>query len=247
MNHQLLRLLRPNWPAPPRVRAVSTTRRGGVSAGAYASLNLGGHVGDDPNHVQENRRRLRATLGLPADPVWMRQVHGANVVDAATVVPDSEADGAYSNRTDIACAVLSADCLPIFICNRQGTEVGLLHAGWRGLASGIVEAGLRAFRSPVAELMVWFGPAIGARAYEVGSDVRDAFVAPDAQAAAAFRAAAAGKWYMDIYQVTRLQLAAHGVRAMYGGEHCTATQVELFFSHRRDGLTGRMASLIWLE
>ena len=247
MGKERPQFLHPDWPAPANVCATSTTRRGGVSTGAYASFNLAGHVGDDQARVMENRGRLRAEFQLPADPVWLNQVHGASVIDAATVPVDVEADGAHASRKHVVCAVLTADCLPIFICNRQGTEVGLLHAGWRGLASGIVEAGLRALRTPVEELMVWFGPAIGAQAYEVGDEVRDAFVVTDSQAAAAFTAGTPGKWYMDIYGIARLRLRAHGVRSIYGGEWCTATQGDLFFSYRRDGVTGRMASLIWLE
>jgi YfiH family protein len=241
-----LRFLYPDWPAPENVRAVNTTRRGGVSAAAYHSFNLAGHVGDDPTGVAENRARLRAALHLPADPLWMRQVHGTDVVDAAVVSGGIEADGAYTNRKNIVCAVLTADCLPIFICNRQGTEVGLLHAGWRGLAGGIIEAGLRAFRSSADDLLVWFGPAIGAHAYEVGDDVRNAFVTSEPQTANAFAAGNPGKWYLDLYGLARMRLAAHGVRATYGGRSCTAKQPDLFFSHRRDGVTGRMASLIWL-
>lgn len=247
MNDKTLQWLHPDWPAPANVRAVCTTRLGGVSVGAYASLNLGTHVGDDPKNVAENRSRLRTSLALPADPLWMKQVHGTGVVDAATMAVDIEADGAYANRGHVVCAVLTADCLPIFICNRQGTEIGLLHAGWRGLAAGIVEAGLRRFRSPADELMAWFGPAIGALAYEVGDDVRDVFVAHDTRAAAAFTAGKPGKWYMDIYGLTRARLTACGVRSIHGGEYCTATQSDLFFSYRRDGVTGRTASLIWLE
>ncbi|OGI67110.1 MAG: hypothetical protein A2W18_03095 [Candidatus Muproteobacteria bacterium RBG_16_60_9] len=239
--------LHPDWPAPSSVRAVTTVRHGGQSQGKYASFNLGAHVGDDPAHVAENRARLRAAAALPADPVWLTQVHGIDVVDVATVKSDIQADGAYANLPGRVCAVLTADCLPIFLCNRQGSEVALLHGGWRGLASGIVEAGLRVFRSSADELIAWFGPAIGARAYEVGDDVRDVFVQHDAQAASAFTASKPGKWQMDIYGLARQRLVAQGVGAIYGGEYCTATQADLFFSYRRNGVTGRMASLIWLE
>jgi len=240
-------LLHPNWPAPKSVRAVTTVRHGGQSQGKYASFNLGAHVGDDPAHVAENRARLRTEAALPADPVWLTQVHGTDVADVATVTSDVRADGVYANLTGRVCAILTADCLPIFLCDRQGTEVALLHGGWRGLASGIVEAGLRVFRSSADELIAWFGPAIGARAYEVGDDVRDVFVQHDAQAASAFTASKPGKWQMDIYGLARQRLVAQGVRAIYGGEYCTAARADLFFSYRRDGITGRMASLIWLE
>jgi purine-nucleoside/S-methyl-5'-thioadenosine phosphorylase / adenosine deaminase len=247
MNDGQLRFLHPDWPAPPNVRALTTLRYGGVSVGAYASLNLGGRVGDDAACVAQNRARLRAAARLPAGPVWLTQVHGTKVADAASAALDIEADGAYASRPHLVCAVLAADCLPIFLCNRKGSEVGLLHAGWRGLAAGIVEAGLNELQSPAQELLVWLGPAIGPRAYEVGGEVREAFTSHDARAAEAFAPGANGKWYMDLYCLARQRLAARGVTAVYGGTYCTATQPGLFFSYRRDGATGRMASLIWFE
>lgn len=242
-----MKFLVPDWPAPSNVRAVNTLRGGGYSRGAFESFNLATHVGDDVPRVLENRAKLRREATLPSEPVWLKQVHGTNVVHASTAEGGVEADGAYASGRNRVCAVLTADCLPIFVCNRQGTEVALLHGGWRGLSSGIVEAGLRTFQAPVNDLMVWLGPAIGARAYEVGDDVRRAFVGQDEAAAAAFEAGRPGKWFMDIYRLARMRLAASGVTAVYGGEYCTASQSELFFSYRRDGITGRMASLVWLE
>lgn len=242
-----MKFLFPDWPAPRNVRALSTLREDGCSEGAYRSLNLAAHVGDDSTCVSENRTRLRASAALPSDPVWLKQVHGANVVDAAAAATDVEADGAHTKQSSRVCAVLTADCLPIAICDRRGTEVGLLHGGWRGLSAGIVEAGVRAFQSPAEELMAWLGPAIGPKAYEVGDEVRKAFVERDPDAAVAFEPGRPGKWAMDIYRLARLRLAACGVTAIYGGEHCTATQANLFFSYRRDGTTGRMASLVWIE
>jgi hypothetical protein len=241
-----VKFLFPDWPAPRNVRALSTLREGGCSQGVYRSLNLAAHVGDDSAHVSENRARLRAAAALPSDPIWLKQVHGTNVLDDATAAADVEADGFYARGSNRVCAVLTADCLPIAICNRQGTEVGLLHGGWRGLSSGIVEAGLHAFRSPADELMAWLGPAIGAQAYEVGGEVREAFVAHDADAVSAFEPGRPGKWTMNIYRLASRRLSACGVTAIYGGEYCTATQANLFFSYRRDGTTGRMASLVWL-
>ncbi|HEX7044183.1 MAG TPA: peptidoglycan editing factor PgeF [Burkholderiales bacterium] len=234
----------PDWPAPASVRALVTTRAGGVSRGAYCSFNLGAHVGDDPAHVRENRARLRAVL--PADPVWLEQVHGSDVVDAARAAPGTRADGAYTRSRGVICAVLTADCLPIFLCDRAGTEVALLHAGWRGLARGVIEQGLAALRAPPEDRLAWLGPAIGPPAYEVGGEVRDAFVSRRPEAAVAFAPARRGKWYLDLYALARQRLEALGVRAIHGGRYCTASQPELFFSHRRDGATGRMASLIWL-
>jgi len=234
----------PDWPAPVSVRALVTTRAGGVSRGPYRSLNLGVHVGDDPERVRENRARLRTLL--PADPVWLEQVHGSDVIDAAQAAPGTRADGAYTRTRGVICAVLTADCLPIFLCDRAGTEVALLHAGWRGLVGGVIERGLAVLRAPPEDRLAWLGPAIGPRAYEVGEEVREAFVSRRPEAAAAFTPARPGKWYLDLYALARQRLEALGVRAIHGGRYCTASQPELFFSHRRDGATGRMASLIWL-
>lgn len=240
-------LLAANWPAPANVRALVTTRAGGASRGPYASFNLATHVGDDAASVEANRRALATACRLPAEPVWLTQVHSATVVDVATAAPGTRADGAYSDRAGAVCAVLTADCLPIFICNRAGSEVALLHAGWRGLVAGIVEAGLQRLRSPPSELLVWLGPAIGPRVYEVGEEVRAAFLARDPRTASGFTPARPGKWYMDLYALARQRLSEHAVRSIGGGEYCTATQADLFFSHRRDGATGRMASLLWYE
>lgn len=245
-NHRRLQFLRPGWPAPANVRAATTMRADGASAAPYASLNLGDHVGDRISAVTENRRRMRAALDLPSEPVWLKQVHGIHVVDAATVSAGTTADGAYTANGGVVCAILTADCLPIFICNRAGTEVALLHAGWRGLVNGIIAKGLERFRAPATELLVWLGPAIGPAAYEVGEELRQIFVAHDANAAEIFRPGVRGKWYMDLYAAARQRLIAQGVRVISGGDYCTASQENLFFSHRRDGVTGRMASLIWL-
>jgi purine-nucleoside/S-methyl-5'-thioadenosine phosphorylase / adenosine deaminase len=242
-----VKFLVPDWPAPRNVRAVNTLRGGGCSQGAFESFNLATHVGDDAQRVLANRARLQKEAALPSEPIWLRQVHGTNVVDASMAEGGVEADGAFASRRNRVCAVLTADCLPIFVCNRRGTEVAILHGGWRGLSSGIVEAGLRNFRAPADELIVWLGPAIGARAYEVGDEVRCAFVGRDEAASAAFEPGRPGKWIMDIYRLARIRLSASGVTAIYGGEYCTATQSDLFFSYRRDGVTGRMASLVWLE
>jgi len=234
----------PNWPAPARVRAFSTTRAGGVSAGAYGSLNLADHVGDNPQQVQANRECLRRAASLPGEPVWLRQVHGTDVVDAA--MGPATADGSFTDAARTVCAVLTADCLPIFLCDRRGTMVGALHAGWRGLAAGIIETGVERMDVPGASLLAWLGPAIGPTAFEVGDDVREAFVRSDADAARAFVPNARGRWWADLYQLARRRLARVGVTAVYGGGHCTVTQADLFYSYRRDGATGRMASLIWL-
>lgn len=232
----------PDWPAPPNVHALVTTRAGGVSAGPYAGFNLGDHVGDDPAAVAANRAALRRHL--PAEPVWLRQVHGIRCVDAAAA-RDTEADAACARAPNVVCAVLTADCLPLLLCDAGGTAVAVVHAGWRGLAAGVVESAVAALGVPGQDLIAWLGPAIGPDSFEVGDEVRAAFVAQDPAAAAAFVPHGAGKWLCDIYRLARQRLARLGVRRLAGAESCTVRERERFFSYRRDGATGRMASLIW--
>ncbi|WJW74922.1 peptidoglycan editing factor PgeF [Thiohalobacter sp. IOR34] len=236
----------PDWPAPAVVRALTTTRAGGVSRPPYDSLNLADHVGDDPAAVAANRERLRTRLGLPAEPVWLRQVHGTGIVDAARLSGTAGADGSTTAQPGVVCAVLTADCLPLLLCDRAGRRVAAVHAGWRGLAGGVIEAALDAMDRPGSELLAWLGPAIGPRAFAVGDEVRAAFVAADPAAATAFHREAGG-WRADLYALARQRLAARGVRAVYGGHWCTHEDRARFYSYRRDGDTGRMASLIWLE
>lgn len=235
-------LIVPDWPAPPQIKALMTTRQGGVSAAPWAQLNLGDHVGDAPDHVAANRARLRHHL--PADPCWLRQVHSARIVPAAVGVP--EADAAFSRQPQTVCAVLTADCLPVLLCDRAGTVVAAAHAGWRGLADGVLEASVAAMETRPGELLVWLGAAIGPAAFEVGDDVRDCFIAQHPETAAAFVPHRA-KWRADIYQLARIRLARLGVHHVYGGGRCTFSEAETFFSYRRDGVTGRMASLIWID
>lgn len=235
----------PDWPAPPNVRAMVTTRQGGVSLPPWDSFNLGDHVGDDPAQVAENRKRLRA--GLPSEPVWLRQVHGTRCVDASAVAPGTEADAAIARRPGVVCAVLTADCLPVLLCDEAGTVVGAAHAGWRGLVSGVIETTVAAMNTPVDRLLAWLGPAIGPQAFEVGDEVRAQFMAHNLAAKAAFVPGDPGKWWCDIYLLARQRLAALGVRRIASPDFCTVQDRESFFSYRRDGVTGRMASLIWLE
>ena len=239
-------LIFPGWPAPARVQAVSTTRRGGVSPPPYDSLNLAGHVGDDPACVAENRQRLAAAIGLSADPAWLHQVHGAAVVAAETVDAPVAADAAWTRKSGRACVVMTADCLPVLLCDRAGTVVAAAHAGWRGLAGGVIAATVAAMPVPSAGLLAWLGPAIGPEAFEVGDEVRAAFLALDAGNAACFRPSPAGRWLADIYALARRQLRGLGVAAVYGGEFCTFNDSARFFSYRREGKTGRMATLIGL-
>jgi YfiH family protein len=244
-----LDLIRPDWPVPASVRAFATTRSGGCSRGVYASLNLGDHVADGRTPVLSNRARLRAELGLPGEPLWLQQVHGIEVVNAATAGMRPVADAAYAMAPGLVCAVLTADCLPVLLCDRAGTRVAAIHAGWRGLAAGVIEAGVAALLgSGVAggDLLAWLGPAIGPQAYEVGAEVRSAVLAADPQAEAVFRAGRPGHWWLDLYAAARIRLARVGVTAVWGGTCCTYSDPQHFFSYRRESRTGRQASLIWL-
>lgn len=238
----------PDWPAPPGVVAVATTRHGGVSAGAYAGLNLGDHVGDEPGAVRENRDRLRGALDLTVEPAWLRQVHGTRVVRAVAGGAPTDADAAVTAAARVACVVLTADCLPVLFAARDGSAVGAAHAGWRGLAAGILEATIAELGHVGAApdtLCAWLGPAIGPAAYEVGAEVRDALLLGDPGADAALRPGQPGHWWLDLYAAARRRLAAAGVTAVHGGGLCTASDPGRYFSYRRDGRCGRQATLIW--
>lgn len=238
--------LRPDWPAPPGVGALATTRAGGVSSRPYASLNLGQHGGDDPAAVRENRERL--AQALPAEPLWLKQVHGAAVaVHAGLTGAEPEADAAVAFGPGRVCAVLTADCLPVLFCDRSGSRVAAAHAGWRGLRAGVLEASVEALACAPSELIAWLGPAIGPRAYEVGEDVRSAFLAdPERDFRPAFTASG-DRWLLDLYAAARIALAARGVTQVFGGGRCTHAEAERFYSYRRDGRTGRQACLVWLR
>jgi len=236
----------PEWPLPENVRACSTTRIGGYSQAPWDSLNLGAHVADDSQHVQRNRQKLVEDLHLPSMPVWLEQVHGTDVLKLDHQSPSSlQADAVYTREHGVVCAVMTADCLPVLFCSADGKEVAAAHAGWRGLCSGVLENTLKAFSAPAEEIFAWLGPAIGPNAFEVGAEVRDAFCAVDSAADAAFRAVGE-KFYADIWMLATQRLQAAGVRKIWGGGRCTFTEKEQFFSYRRDRITGRMASLIWL-
>lgn len=240
-------LIRPDWPAPARVRAWSTTRSGGESAGPFASLNLGDHVGDDPDSVARNRVRVLDRLGLPAEPLWLRQVHGCEVAEAGADPRGCTADAAVARAPGQVCAVLTADCLPLLLCDRAGLSVAAVHAGWRGLAAGVVEQAVGALGADPGQVLAWLGPAIGPDAFEVGVEVRDLFLAADPGASEAFRPGAGGRWLADLGVLAVRRLGRIGVRAVSGGGLCTYSDPRRFFSYRRDGVTGRMASLIWLS
>jgi polyphenol oxidase len=241
LNHCLI----PNWPAPASVRALQSTRSGGCSPVPYASFNLGSHVGDAPVLVARNRMLLAPLM--PSEPVWLNQVHGTTVVNAAQASCLPQADACVSAQAGVVCVVMTADCLPVLLCDVAGSVVGAAHAGWRGLCDGVIEATVAAMQVAPQTLMAWLGPAIGADAFEVGAEVRAAFVAHAPEAAVAFTPHAPDKYRADIYQLARQRLQALGVTQIYGGEHCTYRDPARFFSYRRDGVTGRMGTFIWLE
>lgn len=267
----------PDWPAPPQVKAAATLRTGGVSEGPFASLNLGSHVGDDPAAVMENRRRVRAALALPTEPTWLNQVHGIDVIDAgayrrrennstsaaASADPASEmagsnpqhsaadappmADASIALGAGAVCVVMTADCLPVLFCDTHGTRVGAAHAGWRGLAGGVLGATIKALDVPPSQLMAWLGPAIEQDAFEVGNEVREQFLQLDSSNAAAFKPNARGRWQADLYRLARNELARLGLTAVYGGGLQCCADSKRFFSYRRESRTGRMATFVWLD
>jgi YfiH family protein len=238
--------IQPDWPAPSNVRAFVTTRHGGVSSGPYASMNLGTHVGDSPAAVAQNRWLLRSCL--PAEPLWLEQVHGIEVADADAISEGApKADASIATRPSAVCAIMTADCLPVLFCDDMGEVVAAAHAGWRGLAAGVLDAAVARMAVAPGRILAWMGPAIGPDAFEVGDEVRDAFCAGNPAAADAFRPAAQrGKWMADLFLLARLRLAALGVTRIFGGGECTWSDPLRYFSYRRDGVTGRMASLVWL-
>lgn len=237
----------PNWPVPANVVALQTTRLGGVSSAPFDSLNLGAHVNDDPIAVAKNRQLLSPYL--PNEPVWVNQVHGIEVIDAAQSACLQNADASFTTKPNVVCVTMTADCLPVLLCDKAGTVVAAVHAGWRGLCNGVIEAAVNKLPVEHSEILAWLGPAIGPKAFEVGSEVRAQFIAKDAQAASAFQTNG-NKWLGDIYQIARQRLNYLGVTQIYGGsvneDFCTYTDATRFYSFRRDDVTGRMASLIWL-
>jgi len=239
--------LTPNWPVPPKVRALSSFRGGGVSAPPYASLNLGAHVADAAAAVAENRRLLRAAAGLPGEPEWLTQVHGTSVRNLDALQPPEPADAAVTRRPGRVCAILTADCLPILLATESGSGVAAAHAGWRGLAGGVIEATVAAMEAAPGEILAWLGPAISLNHFEVGGEVRDEMLRVDAGAAGAFEPNARGRYMADLYALARSRLARLGIRRIYGGGECTYAAGDKYFSHRRNGPTGRQATLIWLE
>ena len=236
----------PDRPLPEHVRVLSTLRGGGVSDGPYASLNLAAHVGDRPEAVAANRLLLREAAHLPAEPLWLEQVHGIDVARHGRDAGTPRADAAVSFAPRQVCAVMTADCLPVVFADRAGTRVGVAHAGWRGLLAGVLQSTVAALESPPGTLHAWLGPAIGPRAFEVGAEVREQYLARLPGCDACFQPNERGRYLADIYGLARLALAQAGLHEIHGGGWCTHEDAGRFFSFRRDGVTGRMATLAWL-
>lgn len=249
MNGPDVQVVPAQWPVSAAVHAFTTTRKGGVSSGPFGTLNLARHAGDDPALVGENRQRLRRQLQLPGEPRWLTQVHGTRVVDAAETTSPVKADASITDRSGVVCAVLTADCLPLFLCNRAGNRIGIAHVGWRGLAAGIVECAVDVFGGKPSDIIAWMGPAIGPKSFEVGSEVKQALVLGDPESEVCFVADNDNnKWYADLYRLVKLRLQRSGVPACFGDETlCTFSQCDQYFSYRRDRTCGRMASIIWIE
>lgn len=240
-------VIRPNWALPANIKACVTTRQGGFSQGNYDSLNLGDHVKDDPDTVCRNRQLLRGYLQLPAEPLWLQQTHSTICVNAALSESGCEADAAWTDQPGVVCTVMTADCLPVFFANPKEGKIAVAHAGWRGLAQGVLENTLKALDCPADQVSVWLGPAIGPDVFEVGDEVKEAFVSQLDQTDTAFTRNERGRWLADIYLLARLRLQQQGVQLISGGGFCTYSDSDRFFSYRRQAITGRMASLIWME
>lgn len=241
-----MKVLEANWPAPPRIRAVTTTRFGGVSQGNYSAMNLGAHVGDDVQHVMENRHILRTELCLPNDPIWLEQTHSTRCVDVDVPHFDRHADAAITRQKDQVLAIMTADCLPIVVCDQQGSEIAAIHAGWRGLASGIMENTLAQLHSDPNQCLAWIGPAICGGCYATGADVLDQFVSRYAFASQGFKQIEQ-QWYADLSQIAVLLLNDLGIKAVYPSHVCTYESNTEFYSYRRAAQTGRISTLIWFQ
>jgi YfiH family protein len=239
-------LIVPTWSVPSSIVAFTTTREGGVSLSPYDNFNLAAHVGDDEKAVLENRTRLKENLTLPAEPYWLSQTHSTIVRYANQNYSLQEADASFTEQKNILCAVLTADCLPLLVAHKDALEVAAIHAGWKGLLNGVIEATFEKLRYPASEYLVWLGPAISPKVYEIGAEVREAFIAKNKEASEGFLYRD-NKWYLDIYTLAKQRLKALGVQDISGSDHCTFSEKDLFFSYRRDNITGRMASCIYIK
>lgn len=235
--------LQADWPAPDYIKAGTTFRQGGSSKAPYNSLNIAMHVGDEPSLVDRNRTKL----DINSAPQWLEQVHSTEVVLLPNEIPTPKADAAYTTKLNVVCAVLTADCLPLLITDKKGSTVAAIHAGWRGLCNGIIENTLDSLQIRADSVLVWLGPAISADVYEVGKEVYDAFTLNDENAKQSFTSVSEQHWLFDLYKLAALRLNRLGVHQIYGGSRCTFTEKKHFFSYRRDGITGRMASMIWID
>ncbi|MFT2110048.1 peptidoglycan editing factor PgeF [Marinomonas sp. 2405UD68-3] len=242
-----LYVITPDWPVPSHVKAFVSTRKGGVSSGGYQGLNLGGHVNDRTELVERNRALFAQKTSMPNTLQWLNQVHSTDVATLPLVEGASNmADAAITSQAQQICAILTADCLPILLSNQEGSQVAAIHAGWRGLCDGVIEETVRQF-NPSGCIYAWLGPAIGASSFEVGEEVRAAFMAYSIEASQAFVSKPNGKWLGDLYLLAKQRLEMVGIHQVYGGDRCTYAEDEWFYSYRRDGVTGRMATLIWFE
>jgi len=246
MSDTALEWILPDWAAPAQIHAFATTRIGGISTNGYRSLNLASHVEDEPGAVLGNRQRLRAALRLPAEPQWLEQTHSTRVIDL-THEATRMGDAAITRQPRQIAVVMTADCLPVLLCNQHGSEVAAAHAGWRGLHAGILEQTVKRMHSSPAQILAWLGPAISQAHFEVGEEVRDAFIRHDEQAASAFRPSKPGHYLADLYQLARQRLNKSGVAHISGGQNCTYAEAGRFFSFRREAKTGRQASMIWID
>ncbi|MDH3327390.1 MAG: peptidoglycan editing factor PgeF [Gammaproteobacteria bacterium] len=242
-------IILPDWQVPSHVKAFSTTRSGGVSRGAFGSNNLASHVNDDKADVLKNRALLREKYELPSEPFWLNQTHSIRIVEAGIGGAGDlvDADASFSHKAGEVCAVMTADCLPILLCDREGRQVAAIHAGWRGLLNGIIEETVQQFTLNGGDIVAWLGPAIGPKAFEVGPEVRDLFIDFDLDALQSFRQCTENKWLANIYELAKLRLKSCGVASIYGGDYCTFSDESTFYSYRRDNVCGRMATLIWLD
>jgi len=251
MNKRPSEWISPDWPAPENIKAVMTMRHGGFSQAPFDSMNVGDHVGDDLTIVNKNRKYLKKVLALPNNPLWLTQVHGVKVANADEMLASThpiEADASVAHQAGSVCVVMTADCLPVLFCNTKGTAVAAAHAGWRGLHAGVLEETVKSLNCHSTDVIAWLGVAIGAKNFEVGSEVRDAFIAEQTAVNNAFTPSSnKGKWLADIYQLARLRLEAIGVTQIYGGGECSFKDKDRFYSYRREAKTGRMASLIWMD
>lgn len=244
----MINVIKPIWPAPHQVKAYTTLRTGGVSPPPYDSFNLAFHTGDEKTNVEKNRENLKKLLNLPSEPIWINQTHSTITRKAEPGNRDKEADAAYTDEKNCICIVLTADCLPILICNKQGTHCAAVHAGWRGLADGVIESALQAMNLPAEDLLVWLGPAIGPNHFEVKEDVRNKFLEKNGESSAAFHSLKNGAYLANLYLLAKIRLEKAGIQDIYGGGFCTFSESNDFFSYRRDGeKTGRMATLIYIQ